>query len=395
MKNNMQTQNNYSNASLNYARAIEVVLLLEFLNSLFRSSNIIGVQQSLIVRGMLIGFLYLIFIFDLILQIRAMRINITILPVALCGLYWFFSFFYIRGKVDVVSIFNVSSFCILCFLGYKHPVKKMTDSYATIIFLYCIVFSITYIKNVANGTYITLSAALNTIYSMCLLLPLVITIPKKPLRLFLISLIIILTIVSHKGSLFIAIIGTLLISYLLNSKRKSLRIIGLPIIGFMVYYGMDFVIRHFTGFGLYYNYILRDIDSGGNGRTIIYTNVLNAIHNSDLISKLFGHGFNAVASASFNSGLGAHNDFLEILYDYGILGLILIIAVLYVLIKWMVILIKKDSGFKTIYTTFLFEMVVMMSLSNSIFQTGYVLIIVFYLFGIIKNAENIGLKIKE
>ena len=69
--------------------------------------------------------------------------------------------------------------------------------------------------------------------------------------------------------------------------------------------------------------------TGGNHRTEIWTGTIESIKSSGLISILFGHGFNSVKELF---GLSAHNDFIEIAYDFGVLGLLVyIIANIYVL----------------------------------------------------------------
>lgn len=62
-----------------------------------------------------------------------------------------------------------------------------------------------------------------------------------------------------------------------------------------------------------------------NGRTGIYTRVLQEIFDSKPIYFLFGHGHMAV---SRDTGMGAHNDLLEISYDYGIIAALLYMLIL-------------------------------------------------------------------
>lgn len=58
----------------------------------------------------------------------------------------------------------------------------------------------------------------------------------------------------------------------------------------------------------------------GNGRYDIYSKTSQMILNSNNKQLIFGNGYNAVAKTI---GIGAHNDFLEILYNYGLIGLML------------------------------------------------------------------------
>lgn len=65
-------------------------------------------------------------------------------------------------------------------------------------------------------------------------------------------------------------------------------------------------------------------DDDGSGRTIVWDQTIKIIEQSDVSTLFMGHGLNAVVKDS-NEAKSAHNDFLEITYDYGIIGVILYI----------------------------------------------------------------------
>lgn len=64
---------------------------------------------------------------------------------------------------------------------------------------------------------------------------------------------------------------------------------------------------------------------GGSGRDEVYATIINAFENSELLQILIGHGYQSVVT-TFQ--IGAHNDLLEILYDYGLLSVIIYIVFL-------------------------------------------------------------------
>lgn len=93
---------------------------------------------------------------------------------------------------------------------------------------------------------------------------------------------------------------------------------------------------------IYYR-LFRITEDGGSGRDDIYQNVWQGFKDSTFLRQLFGHGMNTAGQVG---GAGqAHNDFLEILYDYGIFALISV-AVFYVSVIFEAFrLIKRKSPF--------------------------------------------------
>ena len=84
-------------------------------------------------------------------------------------------------------------------------------------------------------------------------------------------------------------------------------------------------------------------DAGGRGRLTIYTTVVNMIVQSSPLNILFGHGWNQVIVDN-PIGLSAHNDFLECIYDFGIIGLFLFLAYVFNMIKYTFHLLKEKSS---------------------------------------------------
>lgn len=63
-------------------------------------------------------------------------------------------------------------------------------------------------------------------------------------------------------------------------------------------------------------------NDGGSGRDVVYADVWGMIRSSNFFHLILGHGYNSVirdAQLEFS----AHNDFLEIIYDFGICGILL------------------------------------------------------------------------
>lgn len=121
-------------------------------------------------------------------------------------------------------------------------------------------------------------------------------------------------------------------------------------------------------------------DDDGSGRTIVWSVVINLILDSDFFPFIFGHGYNAV-SMDANVGLSAHNDFLEVIYDYGLIGLVIYLCAILSLLYITITHIMKRTQyacvlamFTTIYLTLsMFSHIVIYTWFNLIMLTvGYI-----------------------
>lgn len=73
---------------------------------------------------------------------------------------------------------------------------------------------------------------------------------------------------------------------------------------------------------------------GGSGRTFIWATVYNAFTNSTTSQHFLGHGIDAVSrtvTIYVDTSIGAHNDFIEILFDYGYVGILFFFCFWYAL----------------------------------------------------------------
>ena len=72
-------------------------------------------------------------------------------------------------------------------------------------------------------------------------------------------------------------------------------------------------------------------ETGGNGRVDIYLNIWNQFKHSSIPEQLFGHGYMAVKRINYD--ILAHNDFLQLLYDGGLMGVLLYLIFWFFLIR--------------------------------------------------------------
>ena len=85
-------------------------------------------------------------------------------------------------------------------------------------------------------------------------------------------------------------------------------------------------------------------DDGGSGRDGIYEDVYNRYLSSSIDKQILGHGFDGVRrDSSYIIPVSAHNDFLEVLYDFGVIGFLLYVLIHFSLIKWTIYLFRARS----------------------------------------------------
>ncbi len=111
----------------------------------------------------------------------------------------------------------------------------------------------------------------------------------------------------------------------------------------------------------------------GSGRTIVWSVVINLILNSDFMPFLFGHGYNAV-SMDASVGLSAHNDFLEVIYDYGLIGLTLYVCAVISLICKTISHIIKRTQYAAILAMFITIYMTLSMISHIVIYTWFNLI---------------------
>ncbi|MBR3811547.1 MAG: O-antigen ligase family protein [Agathobacter sp.] len=157
------------------------------------------------------------------------------------------------------------------------------------------------------------------------------------------------TFLSNKRAGFIALCIGLILYFLLDVKThdrtnfsKMIRRLALLVAGIYVLYRVSYYIDSTLGFGIYDRLNRISMDQG-SGRSKMYSKVWQAICESDWMEVLFGHGMNTAGKVA---GAGyAHNDYLEILYDYGVFPFVCIVIFVLLIICQAIQMIKRRSPY--------------------------------------------------
>lgn len=176
----------------------------------------------------------------------------------------------------------------------------------------------------------------NTSYYLLYFLPMLFLFIKEKHRnyVFLIALLVVLLSSKRAGILAIGL-GFLSYRYAMgrvSSKKGFIRTLLLIVIFYFILIRMNTIMggRIFDRFG-------SALDDSGSGRIDVWIQTWSLIKGSDLYHWFFGHGFNSLVR-EMSMDFSAHNDFLEIFFDFGLLGLVLFVAFL---VSWFVAVGKK------------------------------------------------------
>jgi O-antigen ligase len=176
----------------------------------------------------------------------------------------------------------------------------------------------------------------NRAYSFVFILPFIFLIGRKRILSFITIFVIMFFIIqgAKRGAIITGFACFILFAYYqLRSLDEKKRIKGY----FFILIAL-FLLSYFV-YDLYVNneylvYRMTLISEGGSGRDVIYTNIFNAWWSSDnFLNLLFGFGFSASLELS-GTGHFAHNDWLELLSNYGLLGVITYLALIVSVFKY-------------------------------------------------------------
>lgn len=178
----------------------------------------------------------------------------------------------------------------------------------------------------------------------------------------------------------------------LNQRwKKYLKIMLLILIGtIMVFYlestGRIQILDRFARLG----------DDGGSGRDVIWSIVLNAYHSSGLVQRLFGHGFQSVYYILRPGGFYrfAHNSYIEYLYDYGTVGLILLLVFIIALIVSTIDMVRRKARFAPVMCLLL-AISVFLGMFSYFFEESNIIMPVAVAYGVILGLDKKEKNIKD
>ena len=227
-------------------------------------------------------------------------------------------------------------------------------------------------------------AAVNAVYFTTCLFPIVFLDIKRFMKIIILVSSTACALLSGKRTALIVLVIAFALPYLCkllmsDGKNKLKNIFSLVALSVLIVLLYDYLLDKFniTIFERFQNIAV----DGGSGRFDIYHAVIEAFNNSGIINKVLGHGYNGV----FNYGVtftSAHNDFLEVLYDNGLIGLTLYLCFIGGVISTAIKLLKNRMETSFAVLSALMVLICMSITSHLvIYPTYFIYIVIIIMIG--------------
>lgn len=220
-------------------------------------------------------------------------------------------------------------------------------------------------------TRVDITMQTNTIYFCFLTLPWLLYNRKGRQRVLLLVLFSLLALLSMKRSVMLSMVlcwSLFAVEYIVTPRRRSLFIVFAIV--FLIGANSIFDVMDQRLGGQLSERVNREETDTGRNRLAIWEMTLNMIKESTPTELVIGHGHMGVGRDSFLE-ISAHNDFLEVIYDYGLIILALYLCLWgHVLRRWYQLL-KSRSPLYLPYSVSLSIFVVMSMVSHLILYASY------------------------
>ena len=228
----------------------------------------------------------------------------------------------------------------------------------------------------------------NMVYFLILPVPVILCTKNPKRRILILILATFLAILSMKRSVMLAMVltwGVIGIKYLFASQKKGRAIVLSVLLAFAAVASYS-VANRLTGGTLSSRFDDDDADVT-NGRAAIYAVTWDMIAKSSPVDLVLGHGHNAVRKDSVME-ISAHNEWLEIIYDYGLVCLLVYIGLWVYVVKQWIYHVRKDTAYFVPYTISLSLFAVMSLVSQLVVYVSYFLYLVMF-WGMVGAAKEL------
>lgn len=356
------------------------LIIIEFFNTYLRGFGMLNMSIGIKIRKLIFVFLFIYLLYILCGKIVSHRSKINGLQSLYLLMFFYFStiYFFITQSINITEISDLWIPFIVGAIGTASCLEEIDTSWAVkLCVAFCIFGIYIYFTRVINGNFSHDPFGINSIYYIVSLFPLILNLKSKILKVVLSIIIVVTVIISLKSTALLVLVAVFIMQYIFKKEQFSKRLLLLPIIlGIAILIAL-YVFNHYFGIDIYDKFVYANLSDGGDGRLDIWKNVISSFNESSVVQKIFGHGFNAVAN---RTGLSAHNDFLEILYDYGLIGLMFIVVSFYHMIRLFFRMYIDRYVYAVLFGSLLVELLIFFTFSSIFFQGSFFLLICYFLF---------------
>lgn len=235
----------------------------------------------------------------------------------------------VKGKTDMLKNICISLFPIFCYYGFarKGYLTRSWFKYGTLIFLLLSISSFYWEQSYRLAQAIDAGSSReeftnNTGYLFAAIIPLLVLADSKlwyKYTLIAVSSIYVL-FAMKRGAILISIVAVAIFFWYSLKRSKGQKKILIFSLGVTVMIVLSQVVSYRLENSDYFNNRLQQTAEGStSGRDEMYSKMINYfLNDSSVFSMLFGNGIDGTVLLFGN---GAHNDWIEIAIDMGILGL--------------------------------------------------------------------------
>ncbi|MGJ1014242.1 O-antigen ligase family protein [Bacteroides salyersiae] len=230
----------------------------------------------------------------------------------------------------------------------------------------------------------------NTIYYAFLELPLLLCVRKKKNQVLILILFSVLALLSMKRSCIFAVLGiwTLYSCVLIMKSNGKRKVTGIMIVLFLLLVGVfSFNQIDVMLGGQISERMNKEETDEGRGRLAIYEVTWLMQQHSSMNEWLLGHGHNGVWHNS-PLEISAHNDFMEVLYDYGLIVFILYLCLWGYVMNKCLYLYRINSYFLVPYISSICIFIVLSLVSHLVLYTSYFNLLVIFWAGVEAFVEK-------
>ncbi len=250
-----------------------------------------------------------------------------------CGLLAQFHSLYFIEKINITTLYNFlmigyfASVLIVFFVAGQEELSTVERVFALVMFTLVMVMSFVSVFWFKSGR-LEYSMVSNAYYALCLL-PFVLMLCKNKIIQTVCYIVVgVIVIFSEKRTgliafgffVFIVIFGNALYQRKTLGLVKKIVVMGVAVFAFSLIYS-KLEIAYDLGL---MERMANLAEDEGSGRLDIYRQIWGAMEEANLFEWIFGHGHASSAGVILHHDT-AHNDFLEILYNYGLAPTILLV----------------------------------------------------------------------